>query len=449
MKKCKKLLCWALIVVILLQMLIITAYAVNITLTLSKTNGYAGDSITASGTSGAAEWITVKVLDGDGNIIHINAVQSGADGSYSDTFIVPDVSAGTLQVIAGYGSEVTSANFAVMTTPSGGGSSTDENSAIQAVSVTFDETAKAYLKNLAGSGDIVLDIEQVDITALSDEAQKRIGNRPVYQFSLTAGDTAVSVFGGGFAYISIPYTPAAGENNNKIVVYYLSDTHDLAVIPNALYDAASETVKFSTSHFSTYAVGYNDVTFSDVSETAWYYDAVTFIAAREITNGTGNNMFSPDANMTRAMLATILYRLSGDEGRYTNTFSDVASGMWYEQAVVWAAENGITMGVGNSCFSPENNITREQMLVFHYRYAQYAGLDVSVGEETNILSYNDALNISDYAYKAMQWAFGAGIINGDGNGYLNPGASATRAQIAKITAVFIQNTAEYETGKLK
>lgn len=83
------------------------------------------------------------------------------------------------------------------------------------------------------------------------------------------------------------------------------------------------------------------------------------------------------------------------------------------------------------------------MQVFLYRYAQYVGLDVSVGEETNILSYHDAFNISDYAYEAMQWACGADIINGDDAGYLNPGDSATCAQIAKIIAVFIQNTAEY------
>ena len=225
-------------------------------------------------------------------------------------------------------------------------------------------------------------------------------------------------------------------------LYYISDSGEITIIPGSIYDGISVITRFSTPHFSAYAVGYHDVSFSDVSKTAWYYDAVTFIAAREITNGAGNNMFRPDTNMTRAMLAAILYRLSGDEGRYTNTFSDVASGTWYEQAVAWAAENGITMGVGNGCFAPENNITREQILVFLYRYAQYVGLDVSVGEESNILSYYDALNISDFAYEAMQWACGAGIINGNGNGYLNPGDSATRAQIAKIIAVFIRNTAE-------
>lgn len=171
------------------------------------------------------------------------------------------------------------------------------------------------------------------------------------------------------------------------------------------------------------------------------YDAVSFCAAREITNGTGSKMFSPHDGMTRAMLVTILYRLSENDGCYKNSFSDVKSGVWYEKAVAWAVENDITNGVGDGHFAPEDEISMEQMVVMLYRFAQYMGIDVI--EDVNIMSYHDVLEISDYAYEAMQWVCGVGIIEGDGNGYLKPRDIANRAQIAKIIATFIQERSEY------
>ena len=263
MKRYKMVIGRGLIVALLLQMLAITAFAADISLTLSKTNGYVGDSITLSGTSGAAEWITVKVLDGKGNIVYINAVQSGADGSYSDTFIVPDVEVGSLRVVAGYGADVVSADFTIKATPSGGYTGgKDEDDAEKAeitdadgntidgtvkdtetgqeitikgndfstaanagairifarsVVITFDETAAKYIGEMAGSGDIVLTVEKVDTSELLGEAQELIGERPAYEFDLSAGGTAVSTFGGGLAYVNIPYTPKSDEENNKLV----------------------------------------------------------------------------------------------------------------------------------------------------------------------------------------------------------------------------------------
>ncbi len=114
------------------------------------------------------------------------------------------------------------------------------------------------------------------------------------------------------------------------------------------------------------------------------------------------------------------------------------SGAWYEKAVAWAASNGIVGGVGGGLFDPNAEITREQMAVILYQYAKLAGLDVSVGEDTNILSYNDALSISDYAYPALQWACGAGIIGGDDLGNLNPQGKATRAEAAAILQRFME-----------
>ena len=105
--------------------------------------------------------------------------------------------------------------------------------------------------------------------------------------------------------------------------------------------------------------------------------------------------------------------------------------------MTWAAENGIVGGYGGGLFGPEDNITREQLAAILYRYAQTKGYDVSVGEDTNILSYTDTLEISEYAIPSMQWACGAGIINGTGDGStLSPQGQATRAQIATMLMRF-------------
>lgn len=177
--------------------------------------------------------------------------------------------------------------------------------------------------------------------------------------------------------------------------------------------------------------------FTDLTANDWFYENVLYVYKNGLMTGTGSDAFSPNGTMTRAMLVTVLYRLSGDKESYTNTFSDVPSGTWYETAVAWAAKNGIASGVGGNRFTPESAVSREQLAVMLYNYAKFKGFDVSVGKDTNILSYNDAANISDYAYSALQWACGAGIMNGDGSGNLNPKSSATRAEVAAMLQRFI------------
>ena len=302
---------------------------------------------------------------------------------------------------------------------------------------SFDAETLAQIARQA-NGDLEIAVSAVDPSTLSEDARELVGTRPVYDFSITSGSTAISDFGGGTVTVSLPYTPADGEDPDNIVVYYISDSGEPVTVPNCIYDAKTGTVTFTTTHFSVYAVGYNDVSFSDVS--GWYEECVDFVAARGIMNGVGADRFDPDGTMTRAMFVTILHRLGGETGSYTNAFSDVPSGEWYENAVAWAGETGIAGGVGNGLFNPNAEITREQLAVMLYRYAQHMGYDVSVGEDTNILSYSDALTISDYAYSALQWACGAGIMDGDDGGNLYPRSSAARAQAAAMLQRFILNT---------
>ena len=137
---------------------------------------------------------------------------------------------------------------------------------------------------------------------------------------------------------------------------------------------------------------------------------------------------------TRAQLVTTLWQLEGEPMvEIAEGFNDVYENDWYNHAVRWATANGIAKGYGEGYFGPSDSVTREQLVSILWRYAQYKGIGVSVGEDTNILSYEDAFDISEYAVPAMQWACGAGLINGmkDTNGkmILDPQGDITRAQM--------------------
>ena len=178
--------------------------------------------------------------------------------------------------------------------------------------------------------------------------------------------------------------------------------------------------------------------YGDVDTSAWYHEAVDYVLVNGLMSGYGNGVFGPNDHLSRAQLCQILYNKEGRPAvTGSSVFIDITDGAWYADAVTWAAENGIVGGYGGGLFGPEDNITREQLAVILYRYAQAKGYDVSVGEDTNILSYTDALEISEYAIPAMQWACGAGIINGTGDGStLSPQGQATRAQIATMLMRF-------------
>ena len=180
-------------------------------------------------------------------------------------------------------------------------------------------------------------------------------------------------------------------------------------------------------------------TFNDVSANDWFASAVDYVTGKGMMNGTADNTFSPKANTTRGMVVTVLYRLENQPSTSAASFTDVASGAYYANAVAWANANGIVSGYGSGKFGPNDKVTREQLAAILYRYAQYKKYDVSVGEDTNILSYNDAQSISSYAIPAIQWACGAGVVTGKSGSKLDPKGNATRAEVAAMLMRFCEN----------
>lgn len=174
-----------------------------------------------------------------------------------------------------------------------------------------------------------------------------------------------------------------------------------------------------------HTISYNDVDAGD-----WFAEAVNYVTLTGRMNGTGEG-FSPNNNLTRAQMATVLYRMAGEpEGTIENPFTDVADGQWYTDAVVWAAETGITVGTSADTFNPNDNVTREQMATFLYRFAEYESLD-PIEITGDLSAFPDADEVAGFATEAMTWAVGQKIIAGvDGN--LAPDGTATRAQVATV-----------------
>lgn len=170
--------------------------------------------------------------------------------------------------------------------------------------------------------------------------------------------------------------------------------------------------------------------FLDVPADAYYYDAVLWAVSNGITTGVSDTLFAPDRTCSRAQAVTFLWRAAGCPAPESDSmpFTDVESDSYYHDAVLWAMENGITMGTSDTAFSPDAECSRAQIVAFLYRFAMNSGMDVSVAEDNNILSYTDALDVPEYAFTAIQWACGEGIMQGSNNALL-PNDSCTRAQI--------------------
>ena len=181
--------------------------------------------------------------------------------------------------------------------------------------------------------------------------------------------------------------------------------------------------------------------FVDVAEDASYYDDVLYVWQNNIFKGFTDTVFGPEDSMTRGQMVTVLWRMSGiAESAIENPFTDVAETSAYAKAVVWAYENKLANGYSATEFRPDQPITRQQFLTILHNYAIYTGMDVSAGEETNILSYEDAFDIANYAFPALQWACGAGIAY-DFDGFLRPNAPAPRYQVAEFLAAFGRSVA--------
>ena len=170
--------------------------------------------------------------------------------------------------------------------------------------------------------------------------------------------------------------------------------------------------------------------FQDVGQNDWFADAVKYVSENKLMNGTSITAFSPNGNMSRAMLATVLYRMSGETAEADSSFGDVSSSAYYAAAVSWASNEGIVNGTGADAFSPNASITREQLAAMLYRYAGEPSVSADLS------AYTDTVDISPYASKAVEWCVAKGILSGKSATRLAPQDTATRAECAAMLQRF-------------
>lgn len=227
---------------------------------------------------------------------------------------------------------------------------------------------------------------------------------------------------------SVTITPDAGYRIAKILV----NGKEVAITTKLTGLTAKDKVVVTFEKVED-----QKLSFTDVQPTDWFAEAVDFVVAQGLFAGISETEFGPNVEMSRAMLVTVLYRLSGETSNGDSGFTDVPADAWYSAAVAWAKEAGVVSGISETAFAPNQPITREQMATILYSYA-----NAQVGEDakTALAAFTDAGNISSYATVPMSWAVEQGLLSGVGNQTLEPQGVATRAQVATILRQFLKNT---------
>lgn len=286
------------------------------------------------------------------------------------------------------------------------------------------------------------------MTAAQKSTLASMKNAAALEAYFVSDGTRIHDFKGGSVELSIPY-----RADGAIRAWFLKEDGTREPV-SARYD--KENAQLILHHFSHYVIEELDSSaaytvcakddscpiwpFADAAPTAWYHDGVHYCVENGLMQGVSTAKFLPDGSTTRAQLVTILWRLEGSpETTGAVRFGDTAGGAWYTEAVRWAVGCGVVKGYDNGCFGPNDAVTREQMAAILYRYAQHKGYDVSAGEGTNILSFDDAFAVSEYAIPAMQWACGSGMVRGiaqKGGMLLAPRDTTTRTQAATLIMRF-------------
>ncbi len=292
------------------------------------------------------------------------------------------------------------------------------------------------LQTSAGaSGAASLSVSQADVSTLSPDVRAAIGDRPVIQLILSVnGQQTEWNNPSAPVTVSIPYTPTAEElaHPESIVVWYIDGSGSLVSVPSGRYDPVTGTVAFQTTHFSNYAVGYNKVSFNDVASAAWYSKAVSFLAARGITDGTGGGSFSPSATLKRGDFLVLLMKAYGiaPDTNPVDNFADAGS-TYYTGYLAAAKRLGITNGVGNNLYAPGTDITRQEMFTLLYNALKAIGKLPQGNSGKTLSDFSDSSEVASWAQGAMKLLVETGTVGGSG-GTLSPAGTTTRAEMAQV-----------------
>ncbi len=288
------------------------------------------------------------------------------------------------------------------------------------------------MANLENSKLLQWSIVRKPSSGISEAAKKWIGSQPLYQVELQADGKPLAK--ALTARLALGYELKEGQIPEKAVVYLIDAKGSIQPIVSPLYNREERKMVFSGSLANAYAVIYNDtVRFDDIAGVSWAVSGIETLAARGIINGVGEHAFAPDKTLTRAEFITMLMRTFGLDNKTPegSSFTDVAEGAWHSGAILAAFELGIVNGKGDGLFGPDENVSREDMIVMVYNTLKTAGINLKQAESGK-QEFGDNDDISGYAAQAVLALRQAGIINGNGEGLFLPQSNASRAEAAAV-----------------
>ena len=318
-----------------------------------------------------------------------------------------------------------------------------KNVAVQLNMGDYTWTISGEKINASELKDVNLAVKMDAEVIPTDVIKEIAGDNPTTQLDLA--------YEGDFGFQAELTLNVGAEHTGKYGNLYYYDSEGKLVFMNAGEIAADGKLSLNFSHASAYVIVFSDEEmsdptepgsgaseFTDVHEGEWFYDSVQYVNKNKLMTGLNETTFGPYDFLARAQFAVILHRMNGEpEMPYSSRFYDVAAGLWYTDAILWAADTGVVTGYTNGNFGPGDNINREQMALMMYRYANHKGYDTSARADFG--SYQDASMVSDFAEEAMQWAVGEKIITGKYNEtQLDPKGNASRAECATIIMRFVE-----------
>ncbi|MBR4031033.1 MAG: S-layer homology domain-containing protein, partial [Clostridia bacterium] len=321
-----------------------------------------------------------------------------------------------------------------------------KDAGVEGITVTFKSATMSFdakaLEAVEGAGGtrVTISAKELKTSSLASVQQKAIkdlAGAKVYKFQI-AGNKTVSDFNGGKVAVTIRYTLAEGCNNIK--ANFVAKDGSLEEI-EANYSNGFAVLY--PKHFSEYVISsvkeeVYENPFTDVKEDDWFFESVKQSYESGLMKGMTDTEFAPALSVTRAMFVTVLHRLAGEPVvNFALSFDDVKQDEWYTEAIRWAASEKIVLGITDTEFGVNSEITREQMVTLLYRYAQSKGLDVSYSDDVTHVNFNDFGGIHSYAIHAVNWATDKGVMQGNADNTFAPRKSATRAETAAVFTRFV------------
>ena len=347
----------------------------------------------------------IYCLTEDGTAKLENVICEDVDCSYHATGGTTTISGGKYEH-AGENSAVTGDEGVSITITAGNFDS--DVSDYLAPGLAIDENGDVYAPSFGGSSVTTYSVTVESVSNGTVSASSKSASKGSTVTITVTPDS-------GYAPDTLTVTDKDGK---EVELTKVNDTKYTFKMPASKVTVKATFVKTST------------LPFTDVAADAWYYDAVAYVYEKGMMTGTNDGTtFSPAMNLTRGMMAQVLFNIEKGTAPAEGSFTDVTADAWYAGAVNWAAANGIVGGYGNGKFGPEDSITREQMAVLLYNYAKFKGEDMTA--TADLSAFSDGDQVSGWAEYAMKWAVGEKLISGSNNA-LNPLGTASRAEVAQV-----------------